>query len=241
MKSLLIDDEISARDGLRWLLAAHPGYTVVGEAATFHQALKQLARPDYDLVFLDIQLVGGNGFDLVPHVRRDARVIFVTAFDRHALRAFEVNAIDYLLKPVSPERFAASLARLAQGPGAGAPPPPPLTTDDTVLVATDSGDHFVPVVEIAAVFSNANYSDVQLRSGKRFFTRRTMKAWEDLLPATGFLRVHRHTLVNVACVEHHARSGRESLELRVTGVREPVSVSRFSVAEVLGRLGPVRA
>jgi two-component system, LytTR family, response regulator len=240
MKSLLIDDEIAARDGLRWLLAAHAGYSVVGEAATFHQAQHQLARPDYDLVFLDIQLVGGNGFDLVPHVRREAKVIFVTAFDRDALRAFEVNAVDYLLKPVSPERFAASLARLTQGPAADATPPPPLTTDDTVLVATDAGDHFVPVTEIAAVFSNGNYSDVQLRSGKRLFTRRTMKTWEELLPATGFMRVHRQALVNVTCIEHHERSGREAMELRVTGVREAVGVSRFSVSELLERLGAAR-
>src|SRR4051812_29748172 len=112
-RCLIVDDELSARDGLRWLLSAHPAYVIVGEAATFDEALAQLARQDYDLVFLDIQLVGGNGFDLVPHVRRGARIVFVTAFDRHALRAFEVNAVDYLLKPVSPERFAASLARLA--------------------------------------------------------------------------------------------------------------------------------
>jgi two-component system LytT family response regulator len=238
-RALLIDDEVAARDGLRWLLAAHPGHTIVGEAATFSQAQAQLARTDYELVFLDIQLVGGSGFDLVSHVRVGARIIFVTAFDRHALRAFEVNAVDYLLKPVSPERFAASLARLAQ-PAASPRALPMLATDDTVLVSTDAGDHFVPVAEIAVVFSNANYSDVQLRSGKRLFTRRTMKLWEELLPSAAFLRVHRHALVNLACVEEHQRVGREAFELRVIGAREPVTVSRYCVAELQERLGPGR-
>jgi len=243
-RALLIDDELSARDGLRWLLSAHPACTIVGEAATFDEGLAQLARADYDLVFLDIQLVGGSGFDLVPHVRRAARIIFVTAFDRHALRAFEINAVDYLLKPVSPERFAASLGRLAQPAAAGAGDSTaglrPLASDDTVLIATDAGDRFVPVTDIAAVLSNANYSDAHLRDSTRLFTRRTMKTWEDLLPAKDFLRVHRHALVNVACVEHHTRAGREGLELRVTGVRGPVSVSRHCIDVLLGRLGPAR-
>jgi two-component system, LytTR family, response regulator len=243
MNALIIDDELSARDGLRWLLSAHAGYAIVGEAATFDQGVALLARPDYTLVFLDIQLVGGTGFDLVPHVRREAKIIFFTAYDRHALRAFEVNALDYLLKPVSPERFAASLARLNQtavtdaGPGGDpATTLPPLRADDTVLVAADTGNHFVPVAEIAAIFSNSNYSEVQLRGGKRLFTRRTMKTWEELLPPANFLRVHRHALVNLACIEQQSRAGREALELRVTGVREPVGVSRHCVTELLGRL-----
>ena len=245
MNALLIDDELSARDGLRWLLSAHPACQIVGEAATFDQGLVQLARPDYDLVFLDIQLLGGSGFDLVPHVRRDARIIFVTAFDRHALRAFEVNALDYLLKPVSPERFAASLARLTQTAAASAsdsmPARHPLASDDTVLISTDAGDRFVSVADIAAVLSNGNYSDAHLRNGSRLFTRRTMKTWEELLPPEHFLRVHRQALVNLACVERHSRAGREGLELQVTGMREPVPVSRHCAAALLARFGTVRA
>jgi two-component system, LytTR family, response regulator len=242
-RSLIIDDEKSARDGLRWLLSAHPNYAIVGEAATFDQGAALLERPDYELVFLDIQLVGGSGFDLVPHVRRAARIVFVTAFDRYALRAFEVNAVDYLLKPVSPERFAASLTRLTQSatPRAHESSPPllKLASDDTVLISTDTGDRFVPVVDITAVLSNANYSDVHLRNGQRLFTRRTMKTWEDLLPPENFLRVHRHALVNLASIENHSRTGRETFELRVTGVREPVGVSRHCVTELLGRLNRV--
>src|SRR4051812_3009110 len=103
-RALLIDDEALARDALRVLLEGHPEVKIAGTAATVGQGRTLLARDDYDIVFLDIQLRGGSGFDLVPHVRPGAQIIFVTAHDEHALRAFEVNALDYLLKPVRPER-----------------------------------------------------------------------------------------------------------------------------------------
>ncbi len=233
---LLIDDEPAARAELRWLLSAHPGHTVVGEAATLATARTRLQQADYDLVFLDVQLVGGSGFDLVPDVAPDARIIFVTAFDRHALRAFEVNALDYLLKPVATERFAAALAKRRGGstPARG----PAFQADDTVLVRTYAGDRFVPLKQISAIFSNENYSDVVLRSGERLLTRRTLKAWEDLLPAAQFQRAHRQALVNLACIEGHHRDTRETAELRVTGLKDGVPVSRNHLAELRPRLGP---
>ncbi|MCX6950755.1 MAG: LytTR family DNA-binding domain-containing protein [Verrucomicrobia bacterium] len=222
---LLIDDEADARAELRWLLSAYPAYTIVGEAATFAAARRLLRAGGYDLVFLDIQLFGGTGFDLVPDIAPPARIIFVTAYDRHALRAFEVNALDYLLKPVSPDRFAAALARVA-GPGSPPPPSTPFRADDTILVHTDVGDRFLPLAHIAAVFSNENYSAVHLRTHERFLTRRTLKSWEDNLPATHFRRVHRQALVNLAHIASHRRDTRETAELRVTGVPDPVPVSR---------------
>src|SRR2546423_10649622 len=112
LRALLIDDEPPARADLRERLAAHPRVTIVDEAGTLARARALLACDDYDLVFLDIQLRGGSGFDLVPDVRPEARIVFVTAFNDHAVRAFDVNALDYLLKPVQPARLAASLARL---------------------------------------------------------------------------------------------------------------------------------
>jgi two-component system LytT family response regulator len=235
LRTLIIDDEPAARAELRWLLSGHVGYEVVGEAATFAAARNRLGQADYDLVFLDIQLVGGSGFDLVPQVARAARVIFVTAFDTFALRAFEVNALDYLVKPVSTERFAASLARarpMAATPEADAV----FRHDDTVLVHTDVGDRFVPVAQISAVFSNENYSDVQLRTGERVLTRRTMKSWEDALPADQFMRVHRQALVNLANIERFRRDTRETGELRMRGVKDVVPVSRSFLSGLETRL-----
>lgn len=232
---LLIDDEAAARAELRWLLSPYASHVVVGEAATFARARTRLEDPDYDLVFLDVQLVGGNGFDLVPHVARGARIIFVTAFDRFAVRAFEVNALDYLLKPVSTERFAVALAK-STGESAAAPRAA-FRADDSVFIQTDDGKRFVPLAAISAVLSNENYSDVLLRTGERLLTRRTMKIWEDLLPATQFLRVHRQAIVNVSAIESHRRDTRETFELYLAGVKTPVPVSRSFVADLRPHLG----
>ena len=110
--ALLIDDEADAREDLRVSLEPHlETVTIVGEAGKIDEAQQRLARDDYDLVFLDVQLRGGTGFELVPHVRPEARIVFVTAHDTYALRAFEVNAVDYLLKPISPARLAEALTR----------------------------------------------------------------------------------------------------------------------------------
>jgi two-component system LytT family response regulator len=238
MRTLIVDDEPDARAELRWLLSAHPGYTIVGEAATVASARKRLAAPDYDLVFLDVQLVGGSGFDLVAHVRPGARIIFVTAFDRFALRAFEVNALDYLLKPVATDRFAVALARAGHAPATPAVPSGGLRPDDTVLVRTDAGDRFVLLAQISAIFSNENYSDVVLQNGERLLTRRTMKSWEEQLPPTHFKRAHRQAIVSVAWIEGHRRDTRETAELRMTGVKESVPVSRNHLAALRGHLGP---
>jgi two-component system LytT family response regulator len=250
LRTLIIDDEPLARGVLRKLLAAQRALVLAGEAGTFAEASVRLRAGDYDVVLLDIQLRGGNGFDLVPLVRPGARIIFVTAFDQHAMRAFEVNALDYLLKPVTADRFATAVARLwaavspadagdarlvVQTREAGG-----LAANDTVLVRTDQGDQFVPVADIAAVFSNGNYSDVQLRTGLRLFTRRAMKTWEELLP-DHFVRVHRQAVVNLACVEDHRPLSRETIGLRVTGVAEDVGVSRHCVASVLARLRRLQA
>ena len=128
MKTLIVDDEAPARAALRGLLRNHPEIVVAGKADTMEEARKRLGGGDYDIVFLDVQLRGGTGFDLLPFVRPEARVIFVTAFDQYAARAFEVNALDYLIKPVRPQRLADALRRLAVPPteaAADVPPPPP--------------------------------------------------------------------------------------------------------------------
>src|SRR5262245_3689425 len=109
MNALLVDDERLARQELRRLLGAHADVTIVGEASNADEAVARLAEPSIDLVFLDIQMPGGSGFDVLERIDRVPLVVFTTAFDEYAVRAFEVNAFDYLLKPVRPERLAAAL------------------------------------------------------------------------------------------------------------------------------------
>jgi two-component system LytT family response regulator len=244
--ALLIEDESTARADLRAKLAAHPDVTIVAEAATLRAARALLARPDYDLVFLDIQLIGGSSFELVPEVRAGARIIFVTAYDTYAVRAFEVNALDYLLKPVTPARLAAALRRAGSAPapedesslvgpaGAG------LKLEDTVYLRAGREARFVAVADISGIAAQDNYCEVQLASGAKILIRKSLKAWEDALPASHFMRVHRTQIVNLARVNRYQRDSDEHTLLYVEGLAEPVPASRSHWGELRERLASIR-
>lgn len=200
--ALLIDDEPLARMELRRLLQVHPHINIVGEADTINSARERLGQSDFDLIFLDIQLRGGTGFELLEFVPTHAQVVFVTAFDRYAVRAFEVNALDYLLKPVSAERLAETLHRSATAPGRPSDESTQtLGIDDRVFVKTGTTTRFVPVNQIVAVSSCENYTQLQLRDGQKLMALRTLKSWESALPESLFVRIHRQTLVNLQHVQ----------------------------------------
>lgn len=240
MRALIIEDEAPARAALRGLLRDHPHITLAGEADTLEFARRRLGVGDYELVFLDVQLRGGTGFDLLPHVRPEARIIFVTAFDHYAARAFDVNALDYLLKPVRPQRLAEALRRLATPPAeppTALPAPSALAANDLVYLKTGNGTtRFVPLADIAAIASNENYSETFLGDGTRLFARRTMKSWEDTLPATHFVRVHRSTIINLARYRGADRQSYETSLLHLDGLAEPVKASFRYLPELRTRL-----
>jgi two-component system LytT family response regulator len=232
IRALLIDDEKTARTDMRAMLAAHPEIEIVGEAATVKSARALLADADYALVFLDIQIIGGSGFDLVPNVKAGAKIIFVTAFNEHAVRAFEVNALDYLLKPVKAERLASALTRveLPSTPETDVPAHPAglsLRLDDILQLHSGSSARFAAVSDLAAIESQENYSLVYLVDATTVLVRRSLKAWEDMLPAAQFLRVHRTTIVNLTRLSGYRRDAQKSVSLQIQGVSTPVPVGRL--------------
>ncbi len=245
-RALIIEDETTARADLRAKLVAHPDVTVVGEAATVRSARERLARPDYDLVFLDIQLIGGSSFELIPDLRPGAHVIFVTAYNTFALRAFEINALDYLLKPMVPARLAEALRRLPVTPDPvpetppEGPPGSALRLDDVVYLRAGPRARFAPVVDLSVITARDNYSDVQLADGSRIFLRKSLKAWEETLPATHFMRVHRTQIVNLARITRYERDRDEHTLLYVEGAAEPVAASRERWSELQARLSALR-
>ena len=240
LKALIIDDEELAREEMRRLLGAHPDVTIVGEADEVPAARTRLAASGYDLVFLDIDLGGGNGFELVPHVAPDARIVFVTAHNNFALRAFEVNALDYLLKPVAPARLAESLRRLAPAEaGAAEWPERPLgalAASDRVFLKNDRGARFVPLADLAAVVSCDNYSEVFVADGAHYLVRRSLKSWESALPAETFVRVHRQALVNLAQIERIADPDGDAPSLILRGVKQPIASSHRLSPELRRRI-----
>ena len=239
MNALIIDDEAPARAALRGLLRAHPTVRLWGEADTLAEAAKRLTGGGYDLVFLDVQLRGGTGFELVPLVQPGARIIFVTAFDAYAARAFEVNALDYLLKPVRPERLAEALRRVNAGPVPPEPraPLPALEPSDVVHLRIDNGTtRFAALADIATVESDENYTVVRLSDGSRLMVRRTMKVWEETLPASHFVRVHRGAIVNLTRLRRADRESEATTLLHLDGLDAPVHASYRYLAELRTRL-----
>lgn len=250
-KALLIEDEPDARADLRLSLVAHAGeIEIVGEAETLDEAEALLGRTDYTIVFLDVQLRGGTAFDLVPRVRPEARIVFVTAYDCYAVRAFEVNALDYLLKPILPERLAETLARIHAGNPTAANVPAtetepeigamPLRPTDSVYLRNGTRGCFVPLLEVSVIEAEQNYSAARLADGSRMLLRRTLKSWAELLPPTHFMRVHRTAIVNLERINRYERDREERTLLFVQGVNEPVTATRKVWQELQARLEQLR-
>ncbi len=190
LHALLIDDEASARADLRDKLAAHPDVSVVGEAATLGAARALLASADYNLVFLDVQLIGGDSFQLVSLVRPGASIVFATAHERYALRAFEHQAVDYLLKPIGPARLAEALRRVAVARGTSDVGTPHVAPDRFAQSATSCA----PLAPLAVHHPPGlppRCSEVALTGDERVFLRQCLEAWEDSLSPTHWLHGHR--------------------------------------------------
>lgn len=228
MKVVLVDDERLARDELRGLLSEFPDLEIVGEAANVTEALKLVPKLRPDLLFLDIEMPGRTGFDLIaalppPH----PQLIFVTAFDAFALRAFEVNALDYLMKPVHPQRLAAAVAKVraqlqAAGPGAPAAasesPEPSglLREDDHVYVREGDRSWFIPVRSLRLLEADGNHTRLYFGEDRPLLYR-TLGAMETRLPASLFLRANRAQLVNLTFIEKVEPWFSGSIKVRLRG------------------------
>jgi two-component system LytT family response regulator len=195
MKALIIDDERLARAELRRLLEKHPEVEIVGEARDAEDALSQISRLEPELLFLDIQMPGANGFELLEQLDRVPVVIFTTAYDDYALKAFEVNALDYLLKPVAPERLAAALAKIS-----GVKPKAAVGGDQQIFVKDGEHCWFVALREIVLLESEGNYTRLYF-GGHRPLVLRSLNYLEDRLDPAMFFRASRKHILNLKFIE----------------------------------------
>jgi two-component system LytT family response regulator len=243
--ALIVDDERLARRDLRDLLEAQhaDAVRVAGEAASVREAATLARTSGADIVFLDIHLASESGFDLLEQLEPDVDVVFVTAFDQHAVRAFEVNAVDYLTKPVSPERLARTIARLGAGPGArregaaDAATLGPLAYDDRLFLRIDDRMAFLAVRDVTAVVADGDNASLWLANGRVVRVRKSLRAWEARLPAKQFVRIHRSALVNLTAVERVEEWSHFTYRIYVRGYREPLEMSRRYGARVREQLG----
>jgi two-component system LytT family response regulator len=194
MKALVVDDEPLARRELRRLLAAFPSVEVVGEAGNIDEARASIEDLLPEVVFLDIQMPGGTGFDLLAQLDRVPRVVFTTAYDQYAVKAFEVNALDYLLKPIETERLAMALRKIeASTPRGAAITQPPL---EQLFIRDGPRCWFVPLREVSVFSAEGNY--VRLLWGKeRPLLGRSLAAVEQKLAPQRFFRANRSQIINL--------------------------------------------
>ena len=204
MKALLIDDERLARNELRRLLKAHPEIEIIGEAVDAEDAQAKVAALKPELLFLDIQMPGDDGFTLLEKLEPPLPlVIFTTAYDEFAMKAFEFNALDYLLKPVDPNRLVAALEKLrgrSSGPAVTLGATHRLTPEDKVFVREGERCWFVPVKNIRLLESEGNYTRLHFDDQKPQLFR-SLTAMEERLDARHFFRANRKQVINLAWVE----------------------------------------
>ena len=220
MRAILVDDERLARKRLAELLARHPEVRIVGEANSVGAARDLIEKVRPNLIFLDIQMPHADGFELIPTLPIEAAVVFVTAYDQHALRAFDAAALDYLLKPVSAERLAEAIRRLRIR----------LKTDAREVLVGDSRNWTrIPLRDIAVIQAEGAYTRVLRGATESHLVRRTMAEWLDLLPADDFIRASRSLLVNRSQIAGLRSRSRDDGELLIRNRTLPIPLGRTAL------------
>lgn len=209
LRTLVVDDERLARTELRRLLEPHEPVQVVGEAANADEAESAIRTHDPDLLFLDVQMPGDSGFDLLERLDAVPYVVFVTAYDEYAIRAFEVNALDYLVKPVEPERLRAAVETVQERSEGVAPSAlaaddeegdPVLTADDRVFVKDGDRCWFVKLADVRMFEAAGNYTRLYFEHEEPLI-HRSLSYLEDRLDPDQFFRASRQHILNLDWVD----------------------------------------
>jgi len=227
-RALIIDDERLARTELKKMLEDFPEIEVVGEATNANEGIAKIESLSPDIIFLDIQMPGKTGFDMLSELDSSPYVIFVTAYDEHALKAFEVNALDYLMKPVEPKRLADAIQKIRlkeeQEIATAVSNRGALTEHDQVFVKDGERCWFVKLSEVRMFESVGNYAKVYFGTNKPLILK-SLNALEEKLDDKVFFRANRKNIVNMRMIEKIEPYFNGGLLLELTG-GEKVEVSR---------------
>ncbi|HUZ59215.1 MAG TPA: response regulator [Hanamia sp.] len=227
LKVILIDDERLARSELKRMLQEFPDVEIIGEAANADEGIEKIETLNPDLIFLDIQMPGKTGFDMLEQLERAPHVIFVTAYDEHALKAFDVNALDYLMKPVEPKRLSEAIIKVRQKDeeellsynNRGI-----LSEHDQVFVKDGERCWFVKLSDVRLFESVGNYAKVFFGTNKPLILK-SLNALEERLDEKVFFRANRKHIINLRMIEKIETYFNGGLLIDLTG-GEKIEVSR---------------
>lgn len=232
LTAIIIDDEEDARKTLRHFLDMYcPMVKLLGEADGVQTGIQLLSQSNPDLVLLDIQMEDGTGFDLLEAVENNFSIIFTTAFDKYAVKAFKFSAVDYLLKPIDPDELQRAIDKLDYNEKANSARRSSLlqnvrsNTLDKITVSATEGYFVLDISEIVRVESSNNYSRLHQINGSKITLAKSLKDFEELLPSDRFLRIHQSHLVNLSQIKSfsHDNGGRLTL---ANGTTLPVARRR---------------
>ena len=226
----IVDDEPLAIRLLKKKLEGFTEIEIIGEATRLQKALIDIKEKKPEVLFLDIQLAECTGFDLLDKINYPGKVIFVTAFDEYALRAFEINAVAYLLKPISNERLSSAIDRIKSDEfyrnTDGIPVSMKLRYSDRILVLEKSQIRFVLLETITLISAARDYTMIETLDGKKSIMMRSMAEWMNRLPVDHFIRIHRSHIVNINHIDRIVRNSTISARVYLRNHDEPISLSR---------------
>ncbi len=232
LKSIIVDDEWLVREELKTLLIEHPEVEVIGEAGSVLEATDLVKSAHPDVIFLDIQMPGAMGFDLLEMTEITSKIVFITAYDQYALKAFEVNALDYLLKPIRKERLAKTVQRLLTTESLTSKISQKLDYNDVVYLIVNGSLKFIKVSLLKCIIAEGNYSYIYYKDRKRDLVTKTLQEWETILPEDYFVRIHRSTIVNFEYVDQVKKCRNYTHLVYVRGIEKPFVISRRYAARL---------
>lgn len=238
LSAIVIDDERLARLTLKKDLEKFPEIIIAGEASNIKTAKTLIEQINPDLLFLDIQLSDGSGFDLLNQIDYSGRIIFVTAYDEYAIRAFEINAVDYLLKPISTKRLKQAIDKLYNADDQNIhKTTAKLNYNDRLMVMHNKSVNFIKINTITYIKASREYSYINTNEGKEYLTSISIGEWESRMPDQNFCRIHRSTIINfdyIININHHFTG---SAEVIIQGIPEPLNISRNYFKKLKSRYG----
>ncbi|TAL76578.1 MAG: response regulator transcription factor [Bacteroidetes bacterium] len=226
LTALIIDDERLARLNLRKMLDVYSEIEVIGEASGIETGIKAIRDLNPDLLFLDIKLSDGTGFDLLNKAEFKGKVIFQTAYDEYACRAFEINALDYLLKPITKERLKKVITNLISSENEKTVRNiQRFRYDDRIMIEKKKNIHFIKVENIIYIKAEREYTTLFEKGGNEYLVLKSIGDWQKELPDEHFARVHRNSIINFNYIERSERFG-NTANIFLISIPEPISISR---------------